>query len=147
MWTIFKVFIEFVTILILFILFSVLFFWPRFQPRGLWNLSSPTRDQTLTPCTGWEVKSPWCPRGVLRYMNLILTTCRNCKPSKREELVFSFHIQLFLCASRAEHTLRETTLSFRLRRRLRAGGAGPPGASCVHTPSTQALQQVLEESD
>ena len=37
MWTIFKVFIEFVTILLL---FYVLVFWPR----GMWALSSPTRD-------------------------------------------------------------------------------------------------------
>ena len=42
MWTIFKGFIEFVTILLL---FYVLVFWPR----GTWDLSSPTRDQTLTP--------------------------------------------------------------------------------------------------
>ena len=34
MWTIFKVFIEFVTILLL---FYVLVFWPR----GMWDLSSP----------------------------------------------------------------------------------------------------------
>ena len=40
-----KVFIEFVTILLL---FYVLVFWPR----GLWDLSSPTRDQTQTPCSG-----------------------------------------------------------------------------------------------
>ena len=42
MWTIFKVFIEFVTILLL---FYVLVFWQR----GMWDLSSPTRDQTSTP--------------------------------------------------------------------------------------------------
>ena len=45
MWTIFKVFIEFVTILLL---FYVLVFWPR----GMWDLSSLTRDQTCTPCLG-----------------------------------------------------------------------------------------------
>ena len=46
MWTIFKVFIEFFTIF-----FSVLrlgFFWPQ----GMWDLSSPTRDQTHAPCIG-----------------------------------------------------------------------------------------------
>ena len=37
MWIIFKVFIEFVTI---FLLFDIFVFWPR----GMWNLSSPTRD-------------------------------------------------------------------------------------------------------
>ena len=43
MWTNFKVFIEFVVILLL---FHVLVFWPQ----GMWDLSSPTRDQTRTPC-------------------------------------------------------------------------------------------------
>ena len=45
MWTIFKVFIGFVTLLLL---FYVLVFWPR----GMWDVSSPTRDQTCTPCIG-----------------------------------------------------------------------------------------------
>ena len=42
MWTIFKVFIEFVTVLLL---FCVLTFWLQ----GMWDLNSPTRDQTCTP--------------------------------------------------------------------------------------------------
>ena len=41
----FKVFIEFVTILLL---FYVLVFWLQ----GMWDLSFPTRDQTRTPCIG-----------------------------------------------------------------------------------------------
>ena len=46
MWAIFfEVFIEFVTILLL---FYVLVFWPR----GMWDLSSSIRDQTSTPCIG-----------------------------------------------------------------------------------------------
>ena len=45
MWTIFTVFIEFLTILLL---FYVLVFWPQ----GMWNLNSPTRDQTRAPCVG-----------------------------------------------------------------------------------------------
>ena len=44
MWTIFKVFIEFVTISLL---FYVLGFWPQ----GLWDLSFPIRDQT---CRKWS---------------------------------------------------------------------------------------------
>ena len=47
MWTIFKVFIEFVTILLL---FHVLVFWPW----GNWDLSSPTRYRTCIPCIGSE---------------------------------------------------------------------------------------------
>ena len=42
MWTIFKVFIEFVTVLLL---FCVLTFWLQ----GMWDLNSPPRDQTCTP--------------------------------------------------------------------------------------------------
>ena len=42
MWTIFKVFIEFVAILLM---FYILGFWPQ----SMWELSSLTRDQTCTP--------------------------------------------------------------------------------------------------
>ena len=49
MWTIFKVFIEFVTILLL---FSVLVFWPQ----GTWDPSSPTGIKP-TPPLYWKVRS------------------------------------------------------------------------------------------
>ena len=42
MWTVFKVFIEFVAILLL---FHILVFWPQ----SMWELSSLTRDQAHTP--------------------------------------------------------------------------------------------------
>ena len=58
MWTIFKVFIEFVTILLL---FYVLVFWPQ----GMWDLSSPARDRTRTPCTGRRSLNHWTAREVL----------------------------------------------------------------------------------
>ena len=45
MWTVFKVLIEFVTILLL---FYVLVFWPQ----GMQDLSSLTRDGTYTHCIG-----------------------------------------------------------------------------------------------
>ena len=45
MWIIFKVFIEFVTMLFQ---FYVLLFWRQ----GMWDLSSPTRDQTHILCIG-----------------------------------------------------------------------------------------------
>ena len=45
MWTIFKVFIEFITMLLLSYL---LMFWPE----DMWGLNSQIRDQTRTPCTG-----------------------------------------------------------------------------------------------
>ena len=43
MWTTFKVFIEFVTVLLLF--YVCIFF-----PQGMWDITSLTRDQTCTPC-------------------------------------------------------------------------------------------------
>ena len=57
MWIIFKVFIEFVTISLL---LYVLVFWPR----GMWALSSPTRDQTRIPCIGRQSLNHWTAREV-----------------------------------------------------------------------------------
>ena len=63
MWTILKVFIEFITISFL---FSFLVFWPQ----GMWDLSSPTRDQIHAPAIGkWSLnhwtswKVPLNPKG------------------------------------------------------------------------------------
>ena len=57
MWSILKVFIEFTTTLLL---FSILVFWPR----GMWDLSSPTTNQTHTPCTGTLCLNHWTTREV-----------------------------------------------------------------------------------
>ena len=57
MWTIFKVFFESVTILSL---FYVLVFWLR----GIWDLSSTTRDQTPTPCIGRQNPNHWTTKEV-----------------------------------------------------------------------------------
>ena len=68
MWTIFKVIIEFVTILLL---FYSLVFWPQGHKNHslvFWDLNSPTRDQTHNPRTGGDVLtagppgSPQIPR-------------------------------------------------------------------------------------
>ena len=53
-WPYFKVFIEFVTILLL---FSVLVFWPW----GRWNLSSPTKDRIFTLALESEVLTTELP--------------------------------------------------------------------------------------
>ena len=57
MWTIFKVFIESVTILLL---FYVLVFWPQ----GMWDLSFLTRDWTHNPYTGRWSLNHWTTREV-----------------------------------------------------------------------------------
>lgn len=56
-WTIFKVSIEFFRILLMF--YILVFWW-----RGMWDLSSQTRNQTCAPCNGgWSLKH-WTRREV-----------------------------------------------------------------------------------
>ena len=57
MWTVFKVFIEFVTILLL---FYVLVFWLR----GIWDLNTLARDRTCTPYIGRQSPNHWIAREV-----------------------------------------------------------------------------------
>ena len=57
MWIFLKVFIEFVTILLL---FDILVFWPL----GIWDLSSPTRDWTHSPYIRRQSLSHWTAREV-----------------------------------------------------------------------------------
>ena len=57
MWTMFKVFIEFVTVLFL---FYVLIFWTW----AMWDLSSPTRDGTFASCSGRRSLNHWTARAV-----------------------------------------------------------------------------------
>ena len=45
------------------LLFYVLVFWPH----GMWDLSTPTRDQTLTPCTGSQSLNGWTTREVPQH--------------------------------------------------------------------------------
>ena len=55
MWPIFNVFIEFATVLLLFYVYVF----------GMWDLSSPTKDQTRTPYVGRRSLNPsvltWVP--------------------------------------------------------------------------------------
>ena len=67
MWTIFKVFIEFVTILLLFYVW--VFCW-----QGMWNLSFLTRNQTHTPCIERWNLNHWPAREVPTEI-LIDTLC------------------------------------------------------------------------
>ena len=53
----FKIFIEFVTLLLL---IHVLDFWPQ----GMWDLSSPIRDRTRVPCIGRRSLNHWTAREV-----------------------------------------------------------------------------------
>ena len=57
MWDIFKVFIEFFTILLL---LYVLVFWPW----GMWDLSAPTSDQIHTAYIGRQSLNHWTAREV-----------------------------------------------------------------------------------
>ena len=62
MGTIFKVFIEFLTILLL---FNVLIFWPQCR----WDFSSPTRDLIHSPCTGRRSLNRRTAQGVPRHLS------------------------------------------------------------------------------
>ena len=74
MWAIFKVFIEFVTILLL---FYVLIFWPR----GMWDLSSPTRNQTRAPCIVRQSLNHWTTREVpIVFIMCVCVACWNSVP-------------------------------------------------------------------
>ena len=71
MWAILKVFIEFVTMLLLFFvcLFdSVLVSWPQ----GMWDLSSQSRGRTCTPCLGRQCLNHWTTREVPICLFLVL---------------------------------------------------------------------------
>ena len=68
MWTIFKVFTEFVRTLLLFLCFYFLFF---FWLRGTWDLSSLIRDRTRTPCIGRQSLNYWTARQSLYLLFLM----------------------------------------------------------------------------
>ena len=75
LWTILKVFIEFVTI---FFLFQVLVFWPW----GMWDFSSLTRDWTRNPCTGRRSLNHWTVREVPLLFPLLTCFLRPDIPAK-----------------------------------------------------------------
>ena len=81
MWTIFKVFIEFVTVLLLFM------FW-IFWPRGMWNLSSPTRDWTCFLCIGRQSLNHWTAGEVptVPLASLVAQLVKNL-PAMQETLI------------------------------------------------------------
>ena len=96
MWTIFKVFIKFVTILLL---LYVLVFWPR----GMWDLNSPTRDPTHNPCIGRWSLNHWIAREVppfqilQRFLHWIYL-CWNSGELQLQTSIYSVHqaVQLLL---------------------------------------------------
>ena len=79
MWTVFKVLIEFVTVLLL---FSVLVF----QPWGMWDFSSWTRDWTPAPCTGRQGLNHWTARTVPHVFILIMQMFNACPLGARLDL-------------------------------------------------------------
>ena len=95
MWTIFRVFIEFITILlpayalVLLLLLSLFLMLWCFRLQGILALSSLTRNWTSTPGTGRGSLNPWAPRevpascnfkysldsrGILSALGLLLST-------------------------------------------------------------------------
>ena len=74
MWTIFKVFIEFVIILLPFYVLV-------FGAQSMWNLISPTRDRTRTPCIGRQSLNHWTTG---KCRGLGLCRCWKAAPIARE---------------------------------------------------------------
>ena len=69
-WTIFKVIIEFVTKLLLFYVLV-------FQSQGMWDPSSPTRDQIHTPCIGRRSPNHWTARKSCSAFSLVAQSVKN----------------------------------------------------------------------
>ena len=79
--------IEFVTILLLF--YVVLVFWPQ----DIWDLSSTTRDQTLTPCIGRRSPNHW---SVPTLVNFYPSGLSGRKGGTQEQAgCFSIYIYIF----------------------------------------------------
>ena len=92
MWTIFKVFIEFVRILFL---FYVLVFWPQ----GIWDPSSLARDWTCTPCIGRWSLNHWTTREVPWHF-LISSSFQRHRPEAVWGGTPGFQDHHSLCSSR-----------------------------------------------
>ena len=96
MWTIFIVFIKFVTILLLFYVW--LFF---FLPRAIQDLSSPIRDGSYTLCIGRSLNH-WTTREVLnhtvptdiKYLSSYLTECQISKIALSNGHKLSFFLSI-----------------------------------------------------
>lgn len=69
----FSVFIECATVLFL---FYVLVFWPQ----GMWDLSSPIRDGTVTPCIGRKVLNIGPPRKFLSIWTWFTISHKHTRP-------------------------------------------------------------------
>ena len=135
MWTTFKVFIEFVTILFL---CYVLILWPW----SMWNLRSPTRDRTHIPFIGrqslnywtareaprdrilrggwWQIRKGWaaplvftCPSPVLYLYSRYLPNFDKCgfKPSSHPTWLPS---RLYFCAPLTANTWEKDELEGRM---------------------------------
>ena len=97
MWTVFRVFIDSITALLL---FYILIFWPWV----LWGLSSPIGDQTSTPCIGRWSLNDWTTGKVLAFP---LSGFSGCSSKRKRELSFlRWCPQLFYSYSDSSPTSR-----------------------------------------
>ena len=86
MWSIFKVFIKFVTMLLL---LYVLVFWPWL----MWNLSSLTKDWTCTPCIGKRSLNHWAAREVLNVFLYLSNQCLGFHEGQIRYMILKLHLQ------------------------------------------------------
>ena len=115
MWPIFKAFMEFATILLLFYVLGFFFF---FWPWGMWYLSSLIRDQTHTPCMRRQSFKHWTTREV-QHQFLMLETSVDLGPVASgssqnwfQEFVIPPALQVIFCMLKFEkHCSRESVTS------------------------------------
>ena len=55
-----------------------------YLPRGMWNLSSPTRDRIHTPCTGRQILNHWTPKEAPKPL-FVLKALRGIKRELKRE--------------------------------------------------------------
>ena len=89
MWIIFKVLIEFVTILLLFYVLV-------FCPWGMWDLNSPTREWTYTSYTGRQTLNHWTTMEVPIFFILLLFSWSPTHGLAMITFNFVFHFAEFI---------------------------------------------------
>ena len=115
MWTIFKVFIEFLTA-------SFLFYVSLFWPQGMWDFSSLTKDWTCTPYIGRQSLNHLTARKVPRIKIKLslwlrgkeLASARKCnrgwRPGCTCPCPFPIYLLVIPSARAAEKRLRERNM-------------------------------------
>ena len=104
--TIFNVFVEFVTILLLFYVLVL-------RPRGMWDFSSPVRYRTCTACIGRQSLNHWTTREVLgsTFLPKIVRWVLSGRLWVSSEIMNKFSVRIFLPETLSYSYPAQTNLS------------------------------------